>query len=131
MTFKAKHISVSIQRSPEQVYQFVVNPENLPKWAAGLSGSIKKVDGEWIAESPMGKVKVQFVEQNPFGVLDHDVTLPSGDVFHNPMRVLKNQNGSEVVFTLYRSPEMTDQKFTEDQVAVTADLLKLKSILEK
>lgn len=131
MTFKAQHISVSIQRSPEQVYQFIVNPENLPKWAAGLSGSIKKVAGEWIAESPMGKVKIQFAEPNPFGVLDHDVTLPSGDVFHNPMRVLKNQNGSEVVFSLYRYPNMTDQKFTEDQAAVTADLMKLKSILEK
>ena len=42
MTFMAKHISVSINRSAAQVYEFASNPENLPKWAAGLSGSIKK-----------------------------------------------------------------------------------------
>ena len=78
MTFTAKHISVSINRSAAQVYEFASNPENLPKWAAGLSGSIKKVNEDWIAESPMGRVKVKFAEKNKFGVLDHDVTLPSG-----------------------------------------------------
>jgi uncharacterized membrane protein len=44
MTFMAKHISVSINRSAAQVYEFASNPENLPKWAGGLSGSIKKVN---------------------------------------------------------------------------------------
>jgi hypothetical protein len=78
MTFMTKHISVSINRSAAQVYEFASNPENLPKWAAGLSGSIKKVNEDWIAEAPMGTVKVKFAEKNQFGVLDHDVTLPSG-----------------------------------------------------
>jgi len=79
MTFTAKHISVSINRSSTHVYEFASNPENLPKWAAGLSGSIRRVNEEWIAESPMGTVKVKFTEKNKFGVLDHDVTLSSGD----------------------------------------------------
>ena len=102
MTFMAKHISVSINRSAAQVYEFASNPKNLPKWAAGLSGSIKKVDEDWIAESPVGRVKVRFTERNQFGVLDHDVTLPSSGVkVYNPMRVLPNNDGSELVFTLY------------------------------
>jgi hypothetical protein len=78
MTFMAKHISVSINRPAAQVYEFASNPENLPKWAAGLSGSIKKVNEDWVAEAPMGTVKVKFAEKNKFGVLDHDVTLSSG-----------------------------------------------------
>jgi len=32
MTFTAKHISVSINRSAGQVYEFASNPENFPKW---------------------------------------------------------------------------------------------------
>jgi hypothetical protein len=104
MTFMAKHISVSISRSAAEVYEFASDPENLLKWAAGLSGSIKKVNDDWIAESPMGRVKVTFVEKNRFGVLDHDVTLPSGLTVYNPMRVFPNNDGSEVVFTLYRRP---------------------------
>jgi len=114
MTFTAKHISVSINRSAAQVYEFASNPENLPKWAAGLSGSIRKVNEEWIAESPMGTVKVKFAEKNKFGVLDHEVTLPSGVKIYNPMRVFPNNDGSELVFTLYRRPDVSDQEFAQD-----------------
>jgi polyketide cyclase/dehydrase/lipid transport protein len=131
MTFIAKHISVSINRSAAQVYEFASIPENLPKWAAGLSGSIKKLDEDWVAESPMGRVKVKFAEKNQFGVLDHEVTLPSGVKVHNPMRVVPNNDGSELVFSLYRRPNMSDQEFAEDAKSVEKDLAKLKTLLEK
>jgi hypothetical protein len=130
MTFKSRHISLSINRPADEVYEFASNPENLPKWAAGLSGSIKNVKGDWIAESPMGRVKVQFADKNKFGILDHDVTLPSGVKFYNPMRVFPNNDGSELIFTLYRRPDMSDKMFAEDAVAVTGDLEKLKTLLE-
>src|SRR5262249_27425941 len=55
-----KQIRVAIARSPADVYAFASNPENLPRWASGLSGSIENVNGDWIATSPMGKVKVKF-----------------------------------------------------------------------
>ena len=131
MTFMAKHISVSINRSAVQVYEFASNPENLPKWAAGLSGSIKKINEDWVAEAPMGSVKLKFAEKNKFGVLDHDVTLPSGVKVYNPMRVFPNNDGSELVFTLYRRLDVSDQEFAEDSKAVENDLAKLKTLLEK
>ena len=131
MTFKSQHISVSINRPADQVYEFVSNPENLPKWAAGLRGYIKNVNGDLIAESPMGRVKVKFADKNKFGILDHDVTLPSGAKVYNPMRVFPNNNGSELIFTLYRRPDMSGQMFAEDVKAVTRDLDKLKTLLEK
>lgn len=131
MTFMAKHISVSIERRAAEVYEFASNPENLPQWAGGISGSIKKVDDEWIAEAPMGTVKVSFVEKNKFGILDHDVTLSSGAKFYNPMRVFPNNHGSEVIFTLYRQAGMSDQKFADDAGSVERDLNKLKTLLEK
>jgi hypothetical protein len=131
MTFTVKHISVSINRPAGEVYEFASNPENLPKWAAGLSGSIKKVNEDWIAKAPMGRVKVKFAEKNQFGVLDHNVTLPSGAQVYNPMRVFPNNDGSELVFTLYRRPDVSDQEFAKDAKAIEKDLAKLKTLLEK
>lgn len=107
MSFPVKHITITIKRSPNDVYAFASNPANLPQWAAGLSGaSIIQSGSHWISESPMGQVKIKFAERNKFGVLDHDVTLPSGEVNHNPFRVIPNSDFS------------------------AADLKKLKSILE-
>jgi len=131
MTYMAKHISVSINRSAAQVYEFASNPEYLPQWAAGLSDSIKKVNEDWVAEAPMGSVIVKFADKNQFGVLDHQVTLPSGGKVYNPMRVFPNDDGSELVFTLYRRPDVSDQEFAEDAKSIEKDLAKLKTLLEK
>lgn len=126
-----RHISVAIDRSPREVYDFASKPENVPRWARGLAGSIENVGGEWIAKSPMGTVKVRFVEPNAFGVLDHDVTLESGVSVHNPMRVVAREGGrSEVIFTLFRRPEISDAEFEADATAVQRDLRALKELLE-
>ena len=46
------------------------------------------------------------------------------------MRVFPNNDGSELVFTLYRRPDVSDQEFAEDAKAVEKDLAKLKTLLE-
>jgi hypothetical protein len=78
----------------------------------------------------MGKIVVKFAEGNEYGVLDHDVTLPSGETFYNPMRVIADGEGCEVVFTLRRRPEVTDDDFARDLNAVQADLDALKKVIE-
>jgi hypothetical protein len=131
MTFMVKHLCVSIEGSAAEVYEFASNPENLPKWAGGPSGSIKKVDDEWISEAPMGTVKVKLAERNRFGVLDHEVTLASGIKFYNQMRTFPNNDGSEVTFTLYRRTDVSDREFADDAEAVQRNLNKLKTLLEQ
>jgi hypothetical protein len=131
MTFRSKHVSVSINRSAYDVYAFASNPENLPQWAAGLSGSIRNISGEWIADSPMGTIKVQFVDKNEFGILDHYVTLPSGKTVYNPMRVFPNNDGSELIFTVYQRSGVSAEMFAEDANAVIEDLKTLKTLLEQ
>jgi hypothetical protein len=129
--FNPRHVSISINNSVEKVYEFASDPKNLPKWAAGVSGSIKNINGEWIAESPMGTVKIKFADKNKFGILDHDVTLPSGETFYNPMRVFPNKGGSELIFTLYQRAGMSDRDFRKDEEQIKADLEKLKDLVEK
>jgi len=67
---------------------------------------------------------------NPYGVIDHDVTLESGETFHNPVRVLPHDDGAEVVFTFRRQDWMSDADFDRDSQAVLADLMALKDRVE-
>jgi hypothetical protein len=125
-----QHISVYIARPPVEVYEFASDPRNLPRWATGLASSEVKRDGDdWIADAPFGTVRVRFVQRNSFGVMDHDVTLASGVTVHNPMRVVPNRDGSELVFTLIRQPGMSDGQFAKDRAAVENDLKALKDLL--
>jgi hypothetical protein len=128
---EVRHVSVSIARSPADVYAFVSRPENLPRWATGLAPTIENVDGEWIADAPAGKVKVRLAERNALGVLDHDVVLESGATVHVPMRVIPNGTGSEVVLTVLREEGVPDEKFDADTRWVERDLKGLKAVLER
>ncbi len=78
----------------------------------------------------MGQVAVTFAPANDYGILDHDVTLSSGDTVYNPVRVIPDGDHSEVVFTIRRRDGVTGYEFAEDAAAVNADLQRLKGLLE-
>jgi hypothetical protein len=122
-------VSVGIAVDPGVVYAWASNPANFPVWAPGFVTSMEKQGSDWVAQTTLGEAKFRFAASNDFGVLDHDVELPSG-TFHNPMRVIPNGNGSEVLFTLIQLPGITDEQFKIDMDTVRADLNKLRTVLE-
>ena len=129
---KSTSLTVSINRDPRRVYEFISNLENLPKWASRAFQSIKQVKGEWIVETPQGAAKVVLAQRNEFGILDHYVSLPSlGVEVYVPMRVVKNGNGSEVIFTLFHASNMSEEKSAQDMKMVEQDLKNLKNIVEE
>jgi hypothetical protein len=131
MATESRHLAVPIDRAFADVYAFAADPGNVPAWAAGLASSLQQVDGQWVADSPMGRIAIAFTPPNPYGALDHDVTMPSGEIVHNAFRVLPDGDGAEAVFTVRRRPGMTDDDFARDIAAVTADLVRLKELLER
>ena len=127
---QTRHIGERIARPADAVYRYAADPANLAHWAPGLGTAVEQVDGEWFVDSPMGRVRVTFAPPNEFGVLDHEVTLPTGEAFLNPMRVVPYGKGCEVVFSVRRFPGVTDDEFARDSGLVAADLARLKQILE-
>jgi hypothetical protein len=130
MTSDSRQLSVLISSPADEVYKYAADPANLPEWAPGLGTSVDQVDGQWFVETSMARVGFAFAPRNTYGVLDHEVTMPSGEVIYNPMRVTRNGSGSEVVFSLRRSSGMTDEEFERDAGLVAADLARLKARVE-
>lgn len=101
----AQTLHVAINRPCDEVYAFLSQPENFPLWAKGLANSLRREDEDW-------------------------VTLPDGGVVYVPLRALANRRGTEVIFTLFRQPDMDDALFARDAELVNADLQALKHYLE-
>lgn len=128
---RSSHVSVVVRRTPDAVYEYVRDAHHLPQWAAGLAtGEVHVTDDAAVVDSPMGRVRLAFVQRNDHGVLDHLVELPSGEEVLNPMRVVAHPEGSEVLFTV-RQRDLTDDEFTADVAAVQADLARLAEVLER
>lgn len=131
-SFTGMHLSTHIDRPAGDVYEYVADPSHLPAWAPGLGSTIENTGGRWLMDSTLGRIEVVFAPRNDFGVLDHHVTiLASGETFYNPVRVIADGHGSEIIFTVRRPDGATDEDFERDLNAVQADLDGLKRILEK
>ncbi|WP_203960457.1 SRPBCC family protein [Actinocatenispora thailandica] len=132
MTEQTRHLGVSIDRPAPDVYEWAADPRHLTEWAPGLTSRVEQLDGRWFVWMGDDRVEFEFAPRNEFGVLDHRVTTPSGQVFDNPMRVIADgADRCDVVFTLRRSPGLTDAEFDRDAGLVSADLARLKRIVEQ
>ncbi|WP_208024602.1 hypothetical protein [Amycolatopsis pithecellobii] len=110
----ARTISISIDRPYAEVYRFLAEPDNFSRWASGMDATAE------LTTTP----------PNEFGVLDHTVHLPDGQNVYVPMRTVHNGAGTEVLFTVFRLPDMDDAAFAADAEAVLKDLRVLKGLLE-
>ena len=128
--YSTKHLSIAVDQSSNAVYNYVSNPENFPKWLAFATSISKKSDTVWVAKTNLGTIEIEMTPRNEFGIVDHKVKLPDGNVLYNPLRVIKNGKSCEVVFTLFRDPNKTKEAFESDAQLVEADLKTLKKILE-
>jgi hypothetical protein len=127
----ARIVHISVDRDWREVYAYASRPENMPEWASGLAAGLTQDGDEWLADGgPVGQVRVRFAPDNPFGVIDHTVTMPTGEVVENALRVVPNGAGAEVAFTLLKRADMGDAAFEADAAHVLKDLKALKAILE-
>jgi hypothetical protein len=132
MMLELQAISVNIARSLQDVAAYLQQPSNFPHWADGLGKLTEKLsDLEWLADTPVGQVRVCFSQRNDYGVADHWVTLPDGTEIAIPVRAIANGEGATVSLTLFRQPSMTDSDFARDRGMVEKDLATLKNILER
>lgn len=114
----SKAVMVFFQCSLEKVYRFASNPKKLPAWTSSFVLSIRNENGKWIAETKDSQFEIEFVPENEFGVLDHTVRLEIGLELYNPVQVIKNGEGSDIMFTLFQHEGMTDEQFEQDSFMV-------------
>ena len=131
MTYPSTTISVPIDRTPEAVYAYVADLQNLPRWATTFCRSIRHEGEGWVMETSLGTMTIRLAPQNDLGVLDHYLTPPGGETIYVPMRVVTNGSGSELSFTLFRLPGVSDENYAADANLVRQDLDTLKELLER
>ncbi len=130
MFLNSRTVSVAIDSAPNEVEAFIRSPANLSRWATGLEGDISERDGLITIARADGPATLRFAPPNDFGVLDHDIVLASGVTTHVPMRVVANEEGSEVLITLFQADTITDREFSRDSSWVKRDLETLRDALE-
>lgn len=123
--------SVTIDASPETVFAFVSQPQNMPRWAVRFCRGIRRDGDRWIASTPNGDMEVVMESDARVGVVDFH-WRPSAEVEAvAPARVVPNGGGTEFLLTLFQSPGMSDVDFDTGQAGLRHELNVLKELLEQ
>ena len=128
--YRAEVVHVSILATPRQVVDFLADVSNWRTWAPWVRGVARASARDWTLETDGGALRLHFVEANSLGILDHTVTLASGDIICNAMRVSANASGSELSMVVLQTPPATSVQFEQDVQAVRDDFGRIKRVVE-
>lgn len=86
-------------------------------------------DGWWSFTGPHGKAKLKFNENKSLGILDHQY-IDAESKWDVPMRVVSNGDYSEIMITLNKPDELTDEQFDQRMTEIGEMVVSMKNIIE-
>jgi len=121
---RSRTLSITVKKKTGDAFDAILSMP--PKMMPGA-----KINdcGWWSFTGPHGKSKLKFNENKSLGILDHHYVdeESSWDV---PMRVVSNGDFSEVVITLNKPDEITDEQFDQRMTEIGEMFDSMKNIIE-
>ena len=121
---RSRTIAITVEKKTGDAFDAILKipPKMMPD--AQLNDS-----GWWLFTGPYGKSMLKFNENKSLGILDHQYVdeESSWDV---PMRVVSNGDVSEVLITLNKPDEITDEQFDLRVEEISAMFNSMKNIIE-
>ncbi len=122
--------TISIDAPQEQVFAFLADAANWPKWAIVNVKSVKPSGGPWWdIETPAGMAKLRIRPNADLGTLDHDFNSPDAS-WTVPARLVANGSGCVFMITFFQPPSFSRQFFEEQVALVDKELAQLKTLME-
>jgi hypothetical protein len=134
MTMKMFDVQgIEIMAPREQVFEFVREPRNLPRWAEAFASA---GDGRARLETPAGAVEValKVAADAGAGTVDWRLTFPDGGVGLAQSRVTETTRGTCIYsFVLHAPPvalEQVEGALEAQRATLRSELATLKSLME-
>lgn len=125
---------IEIAASAQQVFAFLQDPANLPRWAHAFT-SVH--DGHARLETPAGAVDIGLCvfAREETGVVDWHLTFPDGSAAVAHSRVTDTTRGTSIyTFVLHAPPvalEQVEGALAAQSVTLKSELATVKSLVER
>ena len=121
---RSRTIAITVEKKTGDAFDAILKipPKMMPD--AQLNDS-----GWWLFTGPYGKSMLKFNENKSLGILDHQY-VDEESSWNVPMRVVSNGDVSEVLITLNKPDEITDEQFDLRVKEISAMFNSMKNIIE-
>lgn len=122
--------TISIHADARRAFDFLSDPENLPRWAVGFAKSVRRDGERWVVTTGGGEMGLRVLADPSSGVVDFVMSPAPGVEAVAASRVVPAGDGVEYVFTQLQAPGMPDDVFAKNVRALEHELTVLKALLE-
>ena len=121
---RSRTISINVKKKTGDAFDAILHvpPKMMPD--AKMND-----DGWWSFTGPHGKSRLKFDENKSLGILDHQY-VDEESSWNVPMRVVSSGDSSEVVITLNKPNELTDEQFNQRILEISEMFNVMKNIIE-
>jgi hypothetical protein len=128
----SKTVSLMLHAPKENVFSYLENIENLPKWATVFCKELKKEGGKYKVVTSMGELFFEIESDKKTGVIDMYAGPNERQMGIFPARVLDMPGGaSMILFTMFQTPGMTDEQFNAQYKSLLQEFEHLKKEFAK
>ncbi|MDH5430282.1 MAG: hypothetical protein OEW78_00160 [Nitrosopumilus sp.] len=121
---RSRTITMTVKKKTGDAFDAILNMPSKMMPDAKINDS-----GWWSFTGPHGKSKLKFNENKSLGILDHKF-IDEESSWDVPMRVVSNGDFSEVIITLNKPDEITDEQFDQRMDELNEMFDSMKNILE-
>ena len=122
---RSRTLAFTVEKNTGDAFDAILNAPSKMMPDAKMSD-----DGWWSFVTPRGPEKLKFNENKSLGILDH-LYVDDESKWSVPMRVVSSGNESEVIITLIKPDEITDEQFNERMNEIGQVFENLKRLIEK
>lgn len=125
-------VGTSIGAAPDIVLSFVADPRNLPRWAPTFAQHVRRDGDHWLVESNGGQVLLHVRVSFGLGTVDFlAADAPRDRPVGAYSRVVRNNGGSEYLFTRFLAPELSDEEFARERTVLLRELAIVREWCER
>ena len=121
---RSRTLSILVNKKTGDTFDAILNcpPKMMPD--AKMSS-----DGWWTFSTLRGNARLKFKENRALGILDH-IFIDQDSQWNVPMRIVSSGENSEIVITLIKPDELTDEQFDSRMAEIEQVFENMKKIIE-
>lgn len=122
---RSRTISMLVNQKTGDTFDAILNCP--PKM---MSDAKLTSDGWWSFSTSRGNARLKFKANKSLGILDH-MFIDEESKWDVPMRIVSCGDESEIIITLVKPDELTDEQFNERMVEIEQVFVNMKKIIER
>ena len=128
---RTETVTAVLEATPEDVFSYLAEVENLPEWATEFARTLKRDGSDYKVVNGLGEFFFEIRADAVSGVIDMYAGPTKDEMAIFPTRVVRMPDGRTAYsFTMFQAPAMPDELFDAQYASLQREFRNIERILK-